>query len=712
MNFFQFLLILRARYKIILLTLVVTVATGLAVTLSLPNTYKATATLLFNYKGTDPVTGNTLPAQLMPGYMATQVDIIKSVSTALLVVDQTKLAESAAIKEMFSEESDGKGNIRYRLAGLLLNNLEVVPSRGSSVLSINFKGADPALAAAIANAFADAYQKASIRLTVEPAQKAAIYFDSQIKLLRDKLEVAHNNLSKYQQEHGIVNVDNHLDVETARLDHLSSQLVAAQGELMGAISSQGSNTDEGDGVTTNLLINDLKASLAQAEAKFAEISQKLGKNHPSYQGSSAEVEKMRSELNIHIRAFSDSMVSRESKIRAALAEQKSKVLTINRARDELTLLSKEVEGTQRAYDAATQRLNQTNLEWQFDQSGVAVLNSAVPPIEPDSPKLLLNMLRSVFLGTLLGVGFGMLAEMLNRRVRSAEDMVEVLQVPVLGVIQSKHRRLGRILMELGKLTLEDTERVLRLQKERGIRFGEAVQLLGLVTEADIQQALARQFDYHYLQPGQGKYPAELVAAYQPFSAQAEILRAVRSQLMLRWFAAGRKELAVASINSGEGASLFTANLAVVFSQLGERTLLIDANLRCPRQHEIFNLGNKQGLSDVLAGHAAANDVISKVGSFVDLSVLPAGTLPPNPQELLSRASFGELSESLVSQFDVVLFDTSAFSTGADTLAIAARAGGVLLVARKNNTRMADINATSEQLGRIGAEVVGSILVDF
>lgn len=281
-----------------------------------------------------------------------------------------------------------------------------------------------------------------------------------------------------------------------------------------------------------------------------------------------------------------------------------------------------------------------------------------------------------------------------------------------GTVRAPGTSIGRMLLESGKLTPEDAERVLRLQKERGIRFGDAAQLLGLITEADIQQVLARQFDYPYLQPGQGKYPAELVAAYQPFSAQVEILRAVRSQLMLRWFAAGRKALAVASINSGEGASLFSANLAVVFSQLGERTLLVDANLRRPRQHEIFNLGNKQGLSDVLAGRAAAIDVISKVESFVDLSVLPAGTLPPNPQELLSRASFGELSDSLVSQFDVVLFDTAAFSTGADTLAIAARAGGVLLIAHKNNTRMADINATGEQLGRIGAEVVGSVLVDF
>jgi len=271
--------------------------------------------------------------------------------------------------------------------------------------------------------------------------------------------------------------------------------------------------------------------------------------------------------------------------------------------------------------------------------------------------------------------------------------------------------IGGLLLESGKITPENAERVLRMQKELGIRFGEAAQRMGLINEADIQQVLARQFDYPYLQPGDGNCSPHLVAAYAPFSPQVEVLRAVRSQLMLRWFARGRKSLAVVGINSGDGASLFAANLAVVFSQLGEHTLLVDANLRKPSQHSIFNVQARQGLSDVLAGRAEL-DVISQVESFVDLSVLGAGTLPPNPQELLSRSNFAGLNAQLESRYDVTLYDVAASTTGMDALVMAARTGGVLIVARKNKTHLGDVNALAEQVAQNGAVVVGSVLVDF
>jgi chain length determinant protein tyrosine kinase EpsG len=271
--------------------------------------------------------------------------------------------------------------------------------------------------------------------------------------------------------------------------------------------------------------------------------------------------------------------------------------------------------------------------------------------------------------------------------------------------------MGSILLEMGKLAPKDIDRVLDVQRRHGLRFGEAAKLLNLISETDVQQVLARQFDYEYLQPGEGKYAPELVAAYHPFSPQVETLRAVRTQLMQRWFARGRRTLAIAGINRGEGVSLFAANLAVVFSQLGERTMLIDANLRRPRQHEIFNLKGRQGLSDILADRAGM-ETFSKVDSFLHLSVLPAGTRPPNPQELISRDSFDEVSKSLSSRFDVILIDVPAFSAGADALAIAARVGGVLLVCRKDVTSLTQLDAAGVQIERAGAEVVASVLVDF
>jgi chain length determinant protein tyrosine kinase EpsG len=271
--------------------------------------------------------------------------------------------------------------------------------------------------------------------------------------------------------------------------------------------------------------------------------------------------------------------------------------------------------------------------------------------------------------------------------------------------------IGGLLLASGKITPENAERVLRMQKELGIRFGEAAQRLGLITEQDIQQVLARQFDYPYLQEGETQFSKQLAAAFRPFSPQVETLRAVRSQLMLRWFASGRKSLAIAGVNGGDGVSIFAANLAVVFSQLGENTLLVDANLRRPRQSEIFDIKSRAGLSDILAGRAGS-EAVTKIDSFVSLSVLPAGTLPPNPQELLSRAAFSALNTKLEQDHDVVLYDVPAYATGADLLSIAARAGGVLLVARKNETLLTDINTMTEQLAQSGAQVVGSVLVEF
>jgi len=271
--------------------------------------------------------------------------------------------------------------------------------------------------------------------------------------------------------------------------------------------------------------------------------------------------------------------------------------------------------------------------------------------------------------------------------------------------------IGSLLVAAGKISADNSERVLRMHQELGIRYGEAAQRLGLVSENDIQQVLARQFDYPYLQQGEGDYSPLLAAAFQPFSPQVEVLRAVRSQLMLRWFSRGHKSLVVAGVAAGDGASVFAANLAVVFSQLGEQTLLVDANLRVPRQQELFGIKRRQGLSDILAGRAELSTV-TRVDDFIDLSVLCAGTLPPNPQELLSRSSFGALNAQLAARYDAVLYDVPAFERGSDALALAARTGGVLLVARKNHTPLDDVQAMVMQVRHTGAEVVGAVMVDF
>jgi protein-tyrosine kinase len=275
---------------------------------------------------------------------------------------------------------------------------------------------------------------------------------------------------------------------------------------------------------------------------------------------------------------------------------------------------------------------------------------------------------------------------------------------------SAGRSIGAILIDSGKLTVEDVERILHCQREQGLRFGEAAIELGLLTVNDIQFALARQYDYPYLLTGHGDVSEELVAAYQPFSRQVEALRALRSQLMVRWFTGEeeRRTLAVVSPGRAEGRSYLAANLAVVFSQLGEHTLLIDADLRHPRQHELFNLPNRSGLSAILSNRGEVRD-IARIPSFMDLSVLPAGPVPPNPQELLGRPIFAKLLEEMAREFDVVIIDTPAAADYADVQTIALRASGALMVARTNETRVSGLRDLASHLAVAGVAIVGSVL---
>lgn len=289
--------------------------------------------------------------------------------------------------------------------------------------------------------------------------------------------------------------------------------------------------------------------------------------------------------------------------------------------------------------------------------------------------------------------------------------------------------IGRLLLEAGKISPEDAAKIIRQQRQSGQRFGEAAVQLGFVTADDIQYALAHQFDYPYLLPGQGNFSPELVAAYMPYSPEAETFRALRTQLLLRWYHRGHKALCFTSASEGEGVSYQVANLAVVFSQLGEKTLLIDANLRRPRQHHIFNTGNRAGLSETLIGRA--KNAICKIPAFVDLSLLPAGAIPPNPAELLARntlgqllgdipegpdslprSTFGQLLVELSDSYDIILIDAPALATYSDAQSISAVAGGAVFVARQNHSRIAHLESAKQLVVATGAKLLGAVLSHF
>jgi receptor protein-tyrosine kinase len=272
------------------------------------------------------------------------------------------------------------------------------------------------------------------------------------------------------------------------------------------------------------------------------------------------------------------------------------------------------------------------------------------------------------------------------------------------------RSVGAILVDAGKLTLEGADQIFRLQKSKSIRFGEAALELRLLTEDDLQFALADQYGYPYLRRGASPVAEEVVAAYQPYSARVEGLRDLRSQLMLRWFTGegGPKALAIVSPGRGEGRSYLAANLAVVFAQLGEATLLVDADLRHGRLHKLFGIDNRSGLSAVLSGRSPGS-AIAPVPGLANLAVIVAGPTPPNPQELLGRDAFTRLIEQVGARFRVILIDTPAGAAYADAQCIGARAGGTLMVMRQNYTRIEIARKFGESLSQSGTPLVGAVL---
>jgi len=296
----------------------------------------------------------------------------------------------------------------------------------------------------------------------------------------------------------------------------------------------------------------------------------------------------------------------------------------------------------------------------------------------------------------------------------SSEQAAVSQESPSAASELKDQSIGAIISATRNLSAEQVEKILEHQRTHGQRFGEAAVSLGFVSTDDVLFALAQQFHYPYAPVDQDRVNPELVTLTKPFSAQSEAFRATRSQLMMRFYDEQKQHqqaLAVVSPESGDGKSFFCANLAVTLAQLGGRTLLIDADMRKPRQHELFNLENREGLSGVLSGRTMGQ-VIQQIANVPSLFVLPVGITPPNPLELVERPSFGLLVRELLSKFDHVIVDTPAARYGADCAVVAARCGAALVIARKDESRIAALHDLVATFDQSPAKLLGVIMNEY
>lgn len=454
MSFVQFLLILMARKWTIAITFVLVTAAALALSLLLPKEYAAVASVVVDVKPMDPIAGVVLPTATQ-SMMATQIDVLTSQRVALKVVKALGLEQSAIARENFLDDTGGQGALDVWLAKLLLKNLEVRPSRESTVIDIRYMGSDPKFAAGVANAFAKAYIETNLEMKIEPARQYATWFDARSRELRENLESARQRLSDFQRKSGIIATDERLDIESARLHELSSQIVSLQTSSADSQSRQKSSRSAPPEtlpeVLQHPLVQTLKGEVARAQAKLDVMNAQLGPNHPQLGNAVAELGSLRAKLDteigkvVHgISTSYNSTVQRESEIRGQLNQQRVKVMALKRQRDEAQVLEQEVENAQKAFEAATQRQTQMTLESQTNQTNIFLLNPAVEPNHHSRPRVLLNTAVGIVLGLMLGIGLACVRELYDRRVRSQGDAEDVFDVPLLAHIRrDRHARRSR-----------------------------------------------------------------------------------------------------------------------------------------------------------------------------------------------------------------------------------------------------------------------------
>ena len=340
----QFLLILWARRKVVLSAFGATVVVALVVSLFLPKEYTATVALVIDVKSPDPIAGMVIQGMMTPGYMATQIDIIGSERVALRAVKLLGIDKNEDAVARWKEASKGKLALENYYAGLLRAKLDIKPSRESNVINLNFSGPDPQFAASVANAFAQAYIETSIELRAEPARQYATWFEERQKVMRANLEGAQSKLVAYQQEKGIIVTDDRvMDNETARLNELTSLLAAAQDQKADASSRQKAGSSElSQDVMQSPVIQSMKAEINRAEAKLAEVSTNLGKNHPQVQQLEAQVDGLQQQLRQEIGRISGGAAVankfgkfKEAELKNAIEEQKKRVLQLRSEREQL-----------------------------------------------------------------------------------------------------------------------------------------------------------------------------------------------------------------------------------------------------------------------------------------------------------------------------------------------------------------------------------------
>jgi polysaccharide biosynthesis transport protein len=628
--------------------------------------------------------------------LATEYELLKSRTLAVAVVKSEDLAHDAAFTSSagvrawlqrltgsFESRSD-KGRTNPAAASPQLINryqssLIVTPVENTRLVDVSFTSPNAELSAKVANAHVRQYILQGIQLNSAASDEAAQFLQGKLAVLKTQLEDSEAALNVYQRNKGIVpgllSLDGKDDVVLNRLDRLNDQVEEAHLKAVGLETSvdlinQGHAT-ELPAIANDPEIQELEQKLSDREVRHASLAGEFKPDYPEMARANAELETTRSELKQAI----DGIIARtkveylqvsrdEQSLDQELAEQKAFALGLNDAAVKYNILAREAETNRELYQAVLKRMKDVEVTQDLHTSRVSIVDPAIPPLAPSSPRTFRDLTAGLLVGLLGGIGAVLFLEQMDQSLKNAEDVELYLQVPTLGVIPNFHRRASG-----GYTTL-------------GSRQPELPEL-------------------------PSEYAHAIAVSHGTGSPTGEAYRILRTALLLSRAGAPPQTVLVTSALAGEGKTATASNLAIALARTRKKVLLIDADLRRPACHKMLAIANHLGLTEVLTGMRTLDGLIHDT-AIEDLKLLSSGEIPPNPSELLGSVEMVEVLSKLKERFDCVVIDSPPIIPVTDAMLLAGKVDGVIVVAARQTERQ-QVKLAVSRLSRINAHVFGVVL---
>src|SRR6266849_940471 len=683
---------LLAKRKWIILSCVATVFAVVAIaSLKMTPIYEANGSIAINKPDTTLNFQNSATFSLDyydPTELDTEVKILQSDLLALQVIKELNLDHSGGASgqapslEVTPDPLQVDSAHLSSLIGGFKGSLRVALSPNTRIIEVHYRSGEPQMAANVVNTLMQTYVENNFKSRFESTMQASDWLNKQLVDLQMKVETSQEKLVRYQKEHEILGMDEKQNITTAKLDELNKALTSAESERMDkealyrlmesgdpdAIASSAGGLDTPGSQSASALLENLRAKQAELHIQAADLNTQFGPSYPKLAQINNQLKEIDTQIQAEMRKIASKVrgqymtaLQRENMLRDALEKQKQEANKLNESAIQYNILKRDSESYRQLYEGLLQRMKEAGVSAGLKSNNFRIVDTArVPngPIEPNIPR---NLGFALVLGLMSGVGLAFLLEGLDNTVRTTEQAQAISGLAPLGMIP------------LGS---------------KGMREGSNGKRLALAASNEA---------------------VELITQVRPQSQMAESYRALRTSLLLTNLGAPPKVIMVTSALPQEGKSTTSINCAIVLAQKGVRVLLIDADLRRPSIHKTLGMGPRSGLSNVLTGSTTLQQAITRTPILPGLFILPAGTPPPNPAELLASSNMKDVLAELREQYDHIVVDTPPALSVTDAVVLSPRADAVVLVIRSGQTTKQALRRSRDILTQVNAKVVGVLL---